>query len=74
MRTSEIGDAPKMRRDTKDELLRGFLAINALLREEAKALRRALKARRQEAKHNPNWRLQPRAPTGTAPLFAIPLP
>lgn len=53
-----------MRREHRDELLRGFLAINAMLREEAKALRRAIDAKREEAKHNPNWRLQPRAPRG----------
>lgn len=53
-----------MRREDKDELLRGFLAINAMLREEAKALRREIGSRREEAKHNPNWRLQPRAPRG----------
>jgi hypothetical protein len=54
-----------MRREDRDELLRGFLAINAMLREEAKALRRAIDARRDGKKHNPNWRLQPRAPRGT---------
>ena len=51
-----------MRRETRDELLLGFLAINAMLREETRSLRRAL----HEWKHNPNWRLQPRAPPGTA--------
>lgn len=54
-----------MRRETRDELLRGFLAINAMLREEAKALKQVLEKRSAEAKYNPNWRLQPRAPRGT---------
>jgi hypothetical protein len=62
---SEKGDAPTMRRNTRDELLRGFLAINALLREELGGLRRALKKRSAtEAKYNPNWSKQPRAPRG----------
>jgi hypothetical protein len=55
-----------MRREDRDNLIRSFLAINAMLREEAKALKRAVDARREEAKHNPNWRLQPRAPKGAA--------
>lgn len=55
-----------MRREDKDQLIYGFLSINAMLREDVKALRRAIEARRGEAKHNPNWRLQPRAPKGTA--------
>lgn len=55
-----------MRREDLDDLIHSFLAINAMLREEAKALKRAVNARREEAKHNPNWRLQPRAPRGTA--------
>jgi hypothetical protein len=55
-----------MRREDKDDLIRSFLATNAMLRAEAKALRRAIEARRGEAKHNPNWRTQPRAPKGTA--------
>lgn len=54
-----------MRREDRDELLRGCLAINAMLREEAKAIRRSIEAQREEAKHNPNWRLEPRAPKGT---------
>jgi hypothetical protein len=37
-----------------------------MLREELRAARRALEARKAEAKYNPNWRLQPRAPKGTA--------
>lgn len=41
------------------------LAINAALRAELDAVKRALIGKR-EAKHNPNWRLQPRAPRGTA--------
>jgi hypothetical protein len=55
-----------MRREHRDELLRSCLTINALLRGELADVRQALKARRQEAKYNPNWRLQPRAPRGTA--------
>lgn len=59
-----------MRREHRDELLRGFLAINALLREELSQARKVIAARRAdaeaEAKYNPNWRLQPRAPKGTA--------
>jgi hypothetical protein len=51
-----------MRRETRDDILRGFLAINAMLHEELRAARRALEARKAEAKYNPNWRLQPRAP------------
>ncbi len=54
-----------MRREHRDELLRSCLAINALLRGELKDVRNALKANRQEAKYNPNWRLQPRAPKGS---------
>lgn len=55
-----------MRREHRDELLRSCLAINALLRGELGAVQSALRARKQEAKYNPNWRLQPRAPAGTA--------
>ncbi len=54
-----------MRRAPTDELLEGFLAINAILREEFDALRRALKLRKTH-KHNPNWHLQPRVPRGVA--------
>jgi hypothetical protein len=54
-----------MRRETRDEILRGFLAINAMLREETRDVRKALAARRTEAKYNPHWPLQPRAPRGT---------
>jgi hypothetical protein len=43
------------------------LRINALLRGELSDVREALKqSRQEEEKHNPNWRLQPRAPKGTA--------
>lgn len=55
-----------MRRETRDELLLGFLAINAMLREEVLDLRRSLRARASEAKYNPNWAKQPRAPKGTS--------
>lgn len=55
-----------MRRQDRDDLIHSFLAINAMLRAETKALKRAINARREEAKHNPNWRLQPRAPKGAA--------
>jgi hypothetical protein len=56
-----------MRRNTKDELLHGFLAINAMLREELRGLKRTLGKRSEaEAKYNPNWSKQPRAPRGTA--------
>lgn len=54
-----------MRRKTRDELLRGFLAINAMLREELGLLRRTVETRKNEIKRNPNWALQPRAPKGT---------
>lgn len=56
-----------MRRELRDELVRSFLAINALLRLELKAARRQLAARNTDSEHkyNPNWRLQPRAPRGT---------
>jgi hypothetical protein len=54
-----------MRREHRDELLRSCLAINALLRGELDDVRKALKACSAEAKFNPNWRLQPRAPQGT---------
>lgn len=54
-----------MRRNTRDELLSGFLAINAMLREELGGLRRTLERRSAvEAKYNPNWAKQPRAPRG----------
>jgi len=53
-----------MQQDFRDNLFRAFLAVNALLREEAQHVRRLLEARDVEAKHNPNWRLQPRAPRG----------
>lgn len=53
-----------MRRET-DEVVRGFLALNALLREELRDIRRLFAARASETKYNPNWRLQPRAPVGT---------
>lgn len=53
-----------MRRD-EDDLLRGFLALNALLREELRDVRRLVDARTSETKYNPNWRWQPRAPVGT---------
>lgn len=53
-----------MRRNTKDELLRGFLAINAMLREELGGLKRTLEKRSAETKYNPNWSKQPRAPRG----------
>jgi hypothetical protein len=52
-----------MRRETRDEVLRNFLAINAMLRDELRVLRRL--ARDAETKRNPNWALQPRAPRGT---------
>jgi hypothetical protein len=55
-----------MRRNTREEMLAGFLAINAMLREELHGLKRTLKKRSAEKKYNPNWRLQPRAPKGTA--------
>jgi hypothetical protein len=58
---SENGDAPTMRRETRDELLLGFLAINAMLREELREICHALHS---ERKYNPNWRQQPRAPKG----------
>ncbi len=54
-----------MRRETRDELLLGFLAINAMLREEVRGLRRTLEQRTLEHKYNPNWAKQPRAPKGT---------
>lgn len=54
-----------MRRETRDEILRGFLAINAVLRNEVKALRREIGVRSSEEKHNPNWALQARVPGGT---------
>lgn len=53
-----------MRRETRDEILRGFLAINAVLRNEVKALRREIGVRSSEEKHNPNWALQARIPSG----------
>lgn len=53
-----------MRRNTRDEVLHGFLAINAMLREELRGLRRTLQKRAVEAKYNPNWAKQPRAPRG----------
>lgn len=52
-----------MRRELRDEIFRGFLSINTLLREELRRARAELETR--EAKYNPNWRLQPRAPRGT---------
>lgn len=55
-----------MRRETRDEILRGFLAINAMLREEVRGVRRVLETRNREAKYNPNWAKQPRAPRGTS--------
>lgn len=55
-----------MRRNTRDELLHGFLAINAMLREELGGLKHTLEKRSAEAKYNPNWRLQPRLPRGSA--------
>jgi hypothetical protein len=55
-----------MRRDTRDELLRGFLAINAMLREEVRGIRRSLQWRTTETKYNSNWAKQPRAPKGTS--------
>lgn len=55
-----------MRSEIRDEVLRGLLAINAMLRQELRDVRRAMEARRAEEKHNPNWRLQPRAPRGTS--------
>lgn len=42
-----------MRRDT-DEVVRGFLALNALLREELRDVRRLVAARASETKYNPN--------------------
>lgn len=48
------------------ELIIGFLAINRALRDEVRDVRQLLKQRDAEAKYNPNWRLQPRAPKGTA--------
>jgi hypothetical protein len=56
----------RMRREHRDELLRSCLAINALLRSELDDVRKTLRGREHEEKHNPNWRLQPRAPRGTA--------
>jgi hypothetical protein len=56
----------RMRREHRDELFRSCLRINALLRGELSDVRQAMKARHAEAKYNPNWRLQPRAPRGTA--------
>jgi hypothetical protein len=53
-----------MRRNTRDESLSGFLAINAMLREELRGLRRTLEKRSAETKYNPNWAKQPRAPRG----------
>lgn len=54
-----------MRREDRDELIRSFLAINAMLRQELKETRAELAARGAESKYNPDWRLQPRAPRGT---------
>lgn len=54
-----------MRRNTRDELLLGFLAINAMLREDLRELRRSLQRRGGETKYNPNWAKQPRAPIGS---------
>lgn len=54
-----------MRRETRDELLLGFLAINAMLREEIHSLKRMLGERITETKYNPNWAKQPRSPRGT---------
>lgn len=49
-----------------DPEFRSLLAINALLRAELIAVRRQLEAwRAQEAKYNPNWAQQPRAPRGS---------
>jgi hypothetical protein len=45
----------------RDEALLAALKLNALLRSELREIREAI-----EAKHNPNWRLEPRAPKGTA--------
>jgi hypothetical protein len=53
-----------MRRETRDELIRSFLAINAMLREEMRGLKRVLEKRSSETKYNPNWAKQPRAPRG----------
>lgn len=60
-----MGDATIVRRQIRDELIHGFLAINAMLREETKELRRLIETRAAQTKHNPNWRQQPRAPRGT---------
>lgn len=44
----------------RHEALLQALRLNALLRSELREVRAAI-----EARHNPNWRLQPRAPKGT---------
>jgi hypothetical protein len=54
-----------MSRQIRTEAIKGFLAINALLREELAAIRGALARRAKERKYNPNWPSQPRAPRGT---------
>lgn len=55
-----------MRREFQDELLRSLFAFNTALRAEVSDIRRLLAARNTEAKYNPNWRQQPRAPRGVA--------
>lgn len=54
-----------MHRDPSYDILLGFLAINRAIGDELRAVRRLLQERGAEAKYNPNWRLQPRAPSGT---------
>lgn len=54
-----------MRRNVRDEILRSLLLFNSALRQEVRDIRRLLAARQTEAKYNPNWRRQPRAPRGT---------
>lgn len=51
-----------MRRETRDDILRGFLAINAMLREKVKGIQNEL----HEIKYNPRWREQPRSPRGAS--------
>lgn len=48
------------------DLLLSFLAVNRALSDEWREVRRLFKQRDAETKYNPNWRLQPRAPKGTA--------
>src|SRR5262245_51879649 len=53
-----------MQPETRDQLFRAFLTVNALLREQVQRVRALLDAHSKEAKYNPDWRLQPRAPRG----------